>query len=179
MFTWGINNSSKKTKALIKKSFAELLEEKREIKNITVKELVEKVNLTRGAFYSHYDNIYELAAEIQDELIDKVFNNNIILDTQEEINNYIDSLFLFLKDNEKLYSNLLLSDDPLIFMSRLKKQIWRTLEKNLSNRNHLDILLFTNGAIDIIILYFRGEINDSLDNICEYMKKISNNLLFS
>ena len=68
----GINNSSRKTKELIKKSFAELLEEKKETKNITVKELVERVDLTRGAFYSHYDNIYEVASEIQDEILDTI-----------------------------------------------------------------------------------------------------------
>ncbi len=175
----GINNSSRKTKELIKKSFAELLEEKKETKNITVKELVERVDLTRGAFYSHYDNIYEVASEIQDEILDTIFNNNIVLNSKEDINKYIDSIFNYLKENEKIYSKLLVSDDPMIFMNRLNKKICETISQTLGNSvNHLDILLFTNGIINIIIQYFRKEIPEELSDICEYVKKISSYLFF-
>ena len=52
-----LNNSSRKTRANIKKVFAQLLAEKRELSKITVTELVQRANISRGAFYSHYDDI--------------------------------------------------------------------------------------------------------------------------
>ncbi len=172
-----VNNASRKTKDLIKTSFAQLLEEKKETKYITVKELVDRVGLTRGAFYSHYGNIYDVAAEIQDELLETIFQNGAI-NNEEDLGKYIDSIFDYLKKNEKLYSQILVSDDPMIFMNRLNRKICGTLLKTLK-ANHLDILLFTNGIINIIVLYFRNEISESLSEICDYVKKIANYLFFN
>ncbi len=176
----GINNASKKTTALIKKTFAELLEEKKEIQYITVTELVKRANLTRGAFYSHYENIYEVAAEMQNEILDKIFpNHELNIYTKEELYTYIESIFTYLNTNKVIYTQLLSSNDAIIFMDLLSKKITTTLTNTLStNVNHLDILLFTNGTINIIIQYFRGEIKESLSEICTYIKKISSYLFF-
>ena len=176
----GINNGSKKTKNLIKREFAELLEEKKEIQYITVTELVKRANLTRGAFYSHYDNIYEVAVEMQNEILEKIFpTNELHITKKQELYYYIDSIFKYLEDNKKIYSQVLASNDPLIFTDLLNKKITNTLTKTLSPTiNHLDILLFTNGIINIIIQYFRGEIKESFPEICSYVKKISSYLFF-
>ena len=164
----GVNNSSWKTETLIKKTFAELLEEKKEIKKITVTELVNRIGITRGAFYSHYENIYEVAESIEDELLETLF-----LSKNDEPGKYLDDIFDYLKTNEKIYSQILVSDDPLIFMNRLKKMIISKLIKDLPNAKELDVIFFTNGIINIIISYFRKEINEDLESICIYVKKIA------
>ena len=51
-------------------------------------------------------------------------------------------------------------------------------DKEGNEISFLDILLFTNGTINIIIQYFRGEIKESLSEICTYIKKISSYLFF-
>ena len=56
----GLNSSSKKTRNLIKKTFAELINEKKELNKITVTELVKRAEITRSTFYTHYDDIYEV-----------------------------------------------------------------------------------------------------------------------
>lgn len=48
----------KKTRNLIKKKFAELMNEKKELNKITVTELVKRAGITRSTFYTHYDDIY-------------------------------------------------------------------------------------------------------------------------
>ncbi len=164
----GVNNSSWKTETLIKKTFAELLEEKKEIKKITVTELVNRIGITRGAFYSHYENIYEVAESIEDELLETLF-----LSKNDEPGKYLDDIFDYLKTNEKIYSQILVSDDPLIFMNRLKKMIISKLIKDLPNARELDVIFFTNGIINIIISYFRKEINEDLESICIYVKMIA------
>lgn len=172
------NNSSKKTKALIKKSFADLMEEKKEINNITVTELVKRADLTRGTFYSHYDNIYEVAAEIQNELLDKIFHSHIFLRTNEDVDCYIDTIFNYLKENENLFTKLLVSDDPMIFMNQLKNKICLTLSQTFHTSHHLNILFFTNGTMNIIIQYFKGETKENLEEICTYIKKMAHQLFF-
>ena len=71
----GINASSRKTRELIKKAFAEEIEEKGELKRVSITTLVKKADITRGTFYSHYDNIYDVARDIQNETIDVLFSN--------------------------------------------------------------------------------------------------------
>ena len=81
----GINASSKKTTDIIKKTLLELIEEKKEFEGITVTELVKKANITRGAFYSHYNNIYDVAREFEEEIIKKVFNEQTIILQQDDV----------------------------------------------------------------------------------------------
>ena len=99
----GINNSSKKTIHAIKHAFAELLEEKGAINNITVTELVKRADLTRGAFYSHYDSIYDVAQEIESDLQEIAFSNIKKVSSMNDMYDFIDLMFNYLKDNEELY----------------------------------------------------------------------------
>lgn len=174
-----INSSSIKTKNLIKKAFAELLAEKKEINNITVTELVKRVDLTRGAFYSHYDNIYQVAAEFQEEILETIFDSNIIVSSKEDINKYFDTIFEYLNNNDKIYSKLLTSNDPLIFMNKLNKKICKILNDYVKGKNsNLRIAFFVDGAINLIIRYFRKEIDSNLIEIREYIKYMANSMLF-
>lgn len=171
----GINNSSKKTINIIKNSFAELLEEKKEISNITVTELVKRANITRGAFYSHYDNIYDVAQEMENELQEIAFSNLKKITSFDDVNYYLDSIFDYLITNEELYKKLLKSNDPILFMNRLYKKFFIALKStfNSSDKNiDINLQFYTNGAIVLLIKYFREESELSLLEIKEYLKKV-------
>ena len=174
----GINSSSKRTIELIKETFAELMEEKKEIKNITVTELVKRANLTRGAFYSHYDNIYEVASDFEEEILNQVFNNEMTISNQKELDDYLDKIFNYLENNYDIYSKLLNADETIYFMKRLNKKIYSSLSKN-SNINSLNVIFFTDGTIDLIIKSFRGEIKENLKEISDYVKNMANYIFFS
>ena len=64
-----LNNSSVKTRKLIRKTFAEMLSEKKELSKISVSELTKRANINRGTFYTHYDDIYGVAEDYENELI--------------------------------------------------------------------------------------------------------------
>ena len=81
MKSQNINNSSRKTEALIKRVFAEMLSEKMELGRISVSELCKRCDISRGAFYSHYDDIYSVAEDYENELIDKFFDNEKLLNS--------------------------------------------------------------------------------------------------
>lgn len=53
------------TKLLIRRAFLDLLGQK-PIQNITVKELCARAGINRGTFYSHYTDIYDLLAQLED-----------------------------------------------------------------------------------------------------------------
>ena len=53
-----LNASSVKTRNLIRDTFAELLYEKKNINKITVTELVQRADINRSTFYSHYDDVH-------------------------------------------------------------------------------------------------------------------------
>lgn len=57
-----------KTKKAILKAFAELLSEKN-IDDITVKELSERAMINRKTFYNYYKGVYQIVAEIEDEVV--------------------------------------------------------------------------------------------------------------
>lgn len=171
----GINNSSKKTISLIKNTFAELLEEKKEINNITVTELVERADITRGAFYSHYDNIFDVAQEMENELQEIAFSNLKKISSYDDINYYLDILFDYLKTNEELYRKLLKSNDPVLFMNRLNYKMFSAIKEALpvSNSNiDININFYTSGAGILLIKYFRDELSFSLNDIKNYLKDV-------
>lgn len=172
----GINSSSKKTRSLIKKTFAQLIQEKREIKNITVTELVKKAEITRGTFYSHYDNIYQVASDFQEEIFEACFHDKDSLKEIDNIDEYFDEVINYLKEHENIYKMLLTSDDSLIFMNRLNRKICRelfvALKDNKDKNLELNISFFTDGTINLLIKYFRNSINMSLDEINTYIKKM-------
>ncbi len=170
-----INASSKRTKEKIKKSFAALMKEKKSLNKITVTDLVEKAEITRGSFYTHYDNIYDVAKDFQDETLNLLIHNIYELQTLENINLYFDEITHYLKDNEEIYSMILSSNDPLLFTSSLNKIIAKNLYEVLKykhNKNlELNISLFIDGCISLVIKHFRKEISYSLDEINAYMKE--------
>ncbi len=170
------NSSSRKTRNKIKSSFAQLLKEKRKIKNITINELVEKAEITRGAFYTHYDNIYEVAREFQDEFLDVLFSEFNQIKTYDDIKKYLSIIFKHLEDNEELYKMMLSSDEALLFTNKLNKIMKKNLSEFLCSKNikdkDLSINFFVDGTINLFIKYFRNEINVSLSELYIYIINI-------
>lgn len=173
-----LNNSSVKTKKLIKSTFAQLLQEKRELSKITVTELVERANINRGTFYLHYDSIYGVAEDFEEEILQTIILNDKALDLSN-INAYFESIIAYLKENEDTYKMLLASNDPLLFLEKLstiinEKIYYSLISSSLihkSNSLKFDTSFFTDGIINQILKYFIGKSDYSLDDICKYMKK--------
>ena len=58
------------TKILIRKSFMELLKNK-PIQNISIKEICDKSGISRGTFYAHYTDIYDLLNQLENEMLEE------------------------------------------------------------------------------------------------------------
>ncbi len=176
-----INSSSIKTRNLIKKTFAELINEKKQLDKITVTELVKKAQLTRSTFYTHYDNIYEVAHDYQLQTIELLCSEDLTLYSKQDILDYFDNIFQCLKDNEKTYKLLLSADESLLFLEKLKKiasqKIYDALKNCYTDKYlELNISFLMNGILMELLKYFRNESNYSLDelllNIKNWFEKI-------
>ena len=75
-----------RTKKMIRAAFAELIGEKRNMESITVGELAERADIAKSTFYNHYDDVYAVAEEFENELIGEL---SATLDEIEVQNNEI------------------------------------------------------------------------------------------
>ena len=170
-------SSSKKTHEKIKKAFAELLSEKKALNKITVADLTKRAEITRGTFYAHFSNIYEVAESIENEFMSALDFQESSIDTEKDFSSHLHQVFEFLAANEEIYRLLLSSDAPMPFVRQLNKRMGKTIRKSLKERKidrpmiDLDIAFFTDGATYMLVKYFRGDINLSLDDIEWYLKQ--------
>lgn len=58
----------RRTRRLLKQGLAELMEEK-DFKDITVKDITDRVDLNRGTFYLHYADTYDLLEKLENETL--------------------------------------------------------------------------------------------------------------
>lgn len=66
-----VDRRIRKTKSQLKSGLAQLMMEK-SINEISVKELVEKVDINRSTFYLHYSDIYNLLDEVENDMLKEI-----------------------------------------------------------------------------------------------------------
>ena len=96
-----------RTKKVLKDSFKELFLQK-EVEHITVKELCEKSMINRRTFYLHYDSIYDLLAEILEDMSRDFIEYTSDYDHFSNIDRIVKDYFEFTNSNplyEKLNNN--------------------------------------------------------------------------
>ncbi len=169
--------SKRRTHEKIKSAFAELLAEKKALSKITVAELAARAEVTRGTFYAHYNNIFEVAEELENDFISVLDASAEKMTSIEDYPIYLHQIFVFLAEHDELYRQLFMSDAPMVFIKHLNHQIEKTIKEILREHSiekpmlDLDIAFFTDGATYMILKYFRGEISLSLDEIEWYLKQ--------
>lgn len=173
-----LNSSSKKTKRLIKNVFAEMLSEKRELSKISVSELCARAEISRGAFYSHYDDIYGVAEDYENELIDLFFDNARLL-SPSTVEQFVDTLFDYIRKNDENYKLLCCSNDFLFtakkltaiasnkFLELCYESPYLKIRENLE----LEINVFIEGLFCEYVRYCRGYSAVRLDDLYAYTRE--------
>lgn len=172
-----LNNSSQKTKRLIRKVFAEMLSEEKELGKVSVSALCKRAEISRGTFYSHYDDIYGVAEEYENELIDAFFDN-LRLVNSHNIMQFVDSIFEYIRKNDENYRSICKSNDFLFTAKKLTsiasgKVLELCMEDSrIKNREflELDIRIFFEGLFCEYVRYCRGYSSATLDGLYAYTK---------
>ena len=173
-----LNNSSRKTNRLIKNVFAEMLSEYKEISRISVSELCTRAEISRGTFYSHYDDIYGVAEDYENELIDHFFDNAKLL-TPTNVEQFIDIFFQYIRENDENYK-LLCRSNEFIFTAKKLTTIATNKFLELCHHNalvknkeyiDLDIAVFIDGILCEYVKYCRGLSDVKLDDLYAFTKQ--------
>lgn len=175
------HKNAARSRHLIKQAFAELLNEK-DMSKITVTDIVERANISRGTFYAHYLDVYDLYAAIQsniveaiDETIDKVGVANIILDPTEVIITSIQ----FLEKNKNYYKLFLTSSHGETLIKRIislaEEKFSHEIESLLQPEEATECIChmyYTLGGFrNILIHWFMGSMGLSSEQCANLLSK--------
>lgn len=121
----------RKTRALLQRGLIQLMSEK-DIKDISVKELSDLVDINRGTFYLHYSDIYDMLHKIEDELF---IEFNEILNRNFEENpcvippkSVLMEVFSLLGKNRDMARVMIGPHGDMTFVNRLKGLVKERLE---------------------------------------------------
>ncbi len=171
----------------IRNAFAELIDEKKDINKITIKEIVERADISKSTFYAHYSDIYAVFEEFENEITDSLSKalDNFMKGDKSDYAPFLRQFIEFLKMNSKLYKilfNLTKYDSNLIY--KMKKIIVDKLmvDENLSylnnNKDYKEAVFYylADGFIYILGDYYKGKVKLSLDEIVDLCDKMYKNL---
>ena len=65
------NRSTRRTRSAIREALTEMLTVK-PVGKITVQELIDKANICRTTFYAHYEDIYDLLFEVENDILSEI-----------------------------------------------------------------------------------------------------------
>ena len=169
-----LNASSVKTRNLIRDTFAELLYEKKNINKITVTELVQRADINRSTFYSHYDDVRHVAEDIKAETLKAFFENKTISNVHD-IEPFFDEIYAYIKKNDSFFRLIFISDEVTNFVRHLgnicKGRIYEAVNKDDSIRDkhllELEVSAFSDGIAMQFIRYYHNDYNVTLEEIIE------------
>ena len=170
----GINNSSRKTRKLIRSTFAEMLSEKGTIDKITVTELVNRADINRGTFYTHYDDVYAVAEDFETEILEQFDSASGDI---ADLDSFIEKFFSFIKENEPYYKMLCRSNELIFSANKLivtASNRMRELSKITFGDGDPDVEItinvFVAGLTYEYIRYCRGLSDANADKLYDYTK---------
>lgn len=171
---------------MIRQAFAEVLAEFRLMESITVQKLADRADIAKSTFYNHYEDIYAVAEEFENELIDNLFS---AIDEADRAGAplyeaHMRKLLTFLRNHEELYRSAALSPDSRYFVDKLKIMLSRRLSSAYAFpfsadpvKRQIEISFFTNACVETICDYYRGTIQATHeevgDTIIELLKRAS------
>ncbi len=118
----GTDRRVRKTKKQLLLGLTSLMQEK-SVKEITVRELSELVDINRGTFYLHYKDIYDMVEQIEKEMFEE-FNQMLNKYPIKELDGkplpMLIDVFRFIENNAEMCKVLLGKNGDIAFVNSLK-----------------------------------------------------------
>lgn len=149
-----VDSRVRRTKRLLRQGLTELLKEK-SIKKITVRELSERVDINRGTFYLHYKDIYDLVAQIEQELFDEfetILQNYTITDLKTQPHRIFSDICGFLYANRDICAALLGENGDIDFIINMRKFLREKCLRDITAHYALENLT----AYNYVYAYFEA-----------------------
>lgn len=169
-----MNNSSRKTRKLIRSTFAEMLSEKGTIDKITVTELVKRANINRGTFYTHYDDVYSVAEDFETEILEQFDAASADI---ADLDAFVESFFGFIKENEPYYKMLCKSNEFIFAANKLVVtasnrmcELCKTVFGDVDPDLEITLNIFVAGLTYEYVRYCRGLSDNDAERLYAYTK---------
>lgn len=115
----------RRTKKMLAQGLTQLMQQK-QVKDITVRELADLVDVNRGTFYLYYRDIFDMLEKIETELFERF--NQIIASHREgpilsQTQPMLIDLFHFVAENQEICRILLSPNGDMKFLERLSRLV--------------------------------------------------------
>ena len=171
----------RRTRAMILAGFIQLMQQK-PVKDISVRELADLVDINRSTFYLHYTDIYDLLEQTENGLMDQflaIIDKNHTSLTLQEFSDNLEQFFAILSENQPL-CRALMSD--IAFVRKLEKLIAEDgvkMLRLLSDEKDLDAQdlnyvtsFFLSGCVGMIDLWLQDGCQQSAQHMAELSMKL-------
>lgn len=162
------NKRRRESQDKIERAFIELLQT-REIKDITVSELIKVTELNRSTFYANYIDVFDLADKTREKLENEFSNLFADYDYFNERSGAL-KMFTHIKENQlfyRTYFKLCYDDKHLVSICDPKRAEKEDVAVNL--KYHIEF--FRNGLNAIIKLWLAGGCKESPEEMADVLKK--------
>lgn len=174
-----------KSKSAIKNAFVKLMS-KKDINNITIKDIADLADVDRKTVYNYYKGSYEILNEIEDELVTTITEAVKSVDfepTQTSAMKIFEKISDAISSNVEFYSNLMRIDSKSQLVKKmivcLNSQTKETLLKqNVSSSTDIDTLstFITAGVLNAYYKWFNSDrqisISDFSKQVAELVVKL-------
>ena len=161
------NKRRKESQERIEKAFVELLQS-REIKDITVSDLIKMTDLNRSTFYANYADIFDLADKVREKMENDFGTLFADYDYFNERSGAL-KMFTHIKENQlfyKTYFKLCYDEKHLISIYDSKRAEKEQIAQNI--KYHIEF--FRNGLNAIIKLWLANGCQESPEEMAEVLK---------
>lgn len=175
----------RRTRAMILSGFVQLMQQK-PVKDISVRELADLVDINRSTFYLHYTDIYDLLEQTENNLMEQflsIIDNHQQSTTLQEFSEKLEQFFTVLSENQPLCRALMSPNGDIAFVRKLEKLIAENGTKTLrmiSDEEELDAQdlkyvtsFFLSGCVGMIDIWLQNNCKQT----AQHMATLSMNLL--
>ncbi len=126
----------RKTKAQLVKGLTKLMKTK-SIKEITVRELADEVDINRSTFYLHYKDIYDMVEKIENDLsneflktLDELSKDRV---TKSTLIDFLQDTYITIYSNADICAVLLSKNGDIAFHKKLRDIIYEKIHAIIQN----------------------------------------------
>ncbi len=173
-----MDRRQKKTRDSIFKAFSQLLENKR-YENITVQEIIEKANVGRSTFYSHFETKDHLLKAMCSDIFDHIFENDMdsCLFPSGTLQGKLAHILWHFNEHKNDVCGILSSESGEMFMKYIKEylsMLFKIHIKEFSANVPEDFLLnhLVGSFAEVINWWVKNDMKYSYENVATYFMSV-------
>lgn len=185
METTKVDRRVRKTRKQLREGLARLLE-KKSIRDIKVKELVEEVDINRSTFYLHYSDIYDMLEKIEEELFQEIQDamQTHPISADERSRAFICEMFQIMEDNRAICKALCGPNGDMAFVARMEEvvgsqavQVIEPLFKIEKKQLRYSYAYCLNGCVGLIKVWLLEDGKETPEQMAKIMYTMVSNSL--